>query len=342
MGKNDKEGAASDNLPRGHGVAPGAEVRTLTPAVGSLAEGVPLSPADAKALRRAHYARVATDVVQKAIVERLRHRRIPLQEVPIVASDVTVALFEMKDIPPDEPRCVWAARDIADKKAASFLRVMLRSERRVVPIVDEASEPADSAETLPIAPQAVVHEQQHRTIETSLADGTVDARTALMLALQADGKSIAEIAQALGIAPKTVRNALTAGRNDIRAAWRRHAFRLGLLLALGLVVTLAFGARVQMALGPKLYDITPDDSSTARPTGPDPRAAQLRAAAQKRCDARDVIDCEAQLDEAERLDPAGESAPAVQAMRKIIEGERPPKVPDDPRRDDKDTSSPKR
>jgi hypothetical protein len=62
--------------------------------------------------------------------------------------------------------------------------------------------------------------------------------------------------------------------------------------------------------------IGPDPGSAA--ATPRERAARLRDEAVAACGARDFAACEAKLDDAMRLDPAGESEPRVVAARAAI------------------------
>jgi hypothetical protein len=61
----------------------------------------------------------------------------------------------------------------------------------------------------------------------------------------------------------------------------------------------------------------PSPTHEPEPT-PEQRAALVRVEAQKACAAGEWTACEAKLDEAAKIDPAGESSPAVQEMRKSI------------------------
>jgi hypothetical protein len=54
---------------------------------------------------------------------------------------------------------------------------------------------------------------------------------------------------------------------------------------------------------------------------PSQRAEMARAEARKACDRTDWATCGGKLDEAEKLDPAGETSPGVQEMRKAIEAQ---------------------
>lgn len=183
---------------------------------------------DAGAFRRAHFARVASPEVRAAIVGRLRLRGVPDQELGDVAADVEAALLAMASVPPTQDRCIGAARDVADKKAATRVRSLVSRAKHLIGPTPDADEHAGDADALPVAPAAFVREEMHRVVEASLADGTVDARTATMMDLQTAGWSIAAIAERLGVAGKTVRNALADGRRGVRAAWHARASTLGL------------------------------------------------------------------------------------------------------------------
>jgi hypothetical protein len=70
---------------------------------------------------------------------------------------------------------------------------------------------------------------------------------------------------------------------------------------------------------PTLPAPTPAPSPTHEPEPtPEQRAALVRVEAQKACAAGEWTACEAKLDEAAKIDPAGESSPAVQQMRESL------------------------
>lgn len=183
---------------------------------------------DAGGLRDAHFARVASAEVRAAVRGRLRLRRVSPQEIDDLAGEVQVALLAMADFPATQAACLAAARDVADKRVVSRIRRVNRRARVVVGLTAKADEHAGDTDALPVAPAAFVREERHRVLEASLTDGTVDARTTAMLRLQAQGRSIGEIAARLGVAAKTVRNTLVDGRRGVRAAWDTRAARLGL------------------------------------------------------------------------------------------------------------------
>jgi len=290
---------------------------------------------DVEALRREHFARVVSPAVQGAIVDRLKRRHMTVQEREDLAADVTQALLEMEDFPPSDERCLAAALDIADKRAAMTVRTAVRGRKVSVGPTADADLAASAADAMPLAPDAFVHEQRHQFVQAALVDGTVDPRTAKMFAMQADGRSVAQIAKRLGLSPQTVANALTEGRKHVRAAWQRHAGKLGLLVLLGLFVAASILARDRRAQRNQALDIRPDDSAVA-PTPPFAEAAaSFRRDAKVACDEGDTIGCIVALDHAKELDPAGENLPEVKAMRKMIGPDPTAPVPSEPGKEPK-------
>jgi RNA polymerase sigma factor (sigma-70 family) len=273
---------------------------------------------DVEALRAEHFARVVSPDVQRAIVARLKLRGMSPQDREDLAGDVTQALLEMDDFPPTTERCLAAAVDIAEKRAAMTVRTAVRGRKVAAGPTPDADLAASAVDAMPLAPEAFVHEEKHRVLEACLKDGTVDPRTAKMLALQADGKSVAQIAKRTGVSPQTVANALTEGRKHVRSVWQRHAGKLGLLVLLGLLVAAGIRARDRQAQRDQALDIRPDDSAIA-PTPPFAEAAAaFRRQAKEACDEGDTVGCEIALDNAKDLDPAGENLPEVKAMRKLV------------------------
>jgi hypothetical protein len=99
---------------------------------------------------------------------------------------------------------------------------------------------------------------------------------------------------------------------------RRVAWRVALLAAAVLAILAMGGAGLVTLFHRGEEPIRPDifDAPPFRPEPPPEKlAAQLRDEASAACDARLWARCEAKLDEASRLDPAGESDPRVQQLR---------------------------
>jgi DNA-directed RNA polymerase specialized sigma24 family protein len=308
--------------------SPGVKADTTTPEPPP--EGPDAPSADAEALAREHFARVASPEVQEAIKSRLRLRRVRRQDLEDLAGDVTQALFEMKNPPPTLERCIWAARDIADKQFVDEVRSDVVRTKVDVGTTDSADEHAGTADALPLAPAPVVHEEKHLAVEAALTDGTIGDRAVKMLQMHASGMTHALIAKKLGCSPATVANTLSLARADIRASWARRAAKLGLLAVLGLVVSFGAMKREQLAAMFRPVEAGPVDSAVARPAPPpDPRIAQLRERARQACAEYDSIGCEIALDEARKLDPAGEDTPEVKAMREGIKNGDPRTVPSD-------------
>jgi hypothetical protein len=278
--------------------------------------------ADVEALRREHFARVVSPEVTEAIVGRLRLRRVPVQEREGKLSDVQTALLEMEDFPTTMERCIWAARDIADKQTVDGIRMVVGRGKHNVGATADADDYAGASDAMPVAPASFIHEEKHLVVEAALADGTVDKRAAKMMELHAQGKTHAEIGERFGCAASTVANTLSQARRDVRAAWIKRAGKLGLLAFLLTLVPLGATHRNEIAGWFERTPIRPDDSAIDHaPPPPDPRAVALREKARKACDDYDSIGCMIALDEAQKLDPAGENTPEVKAMRqRIIDG----------------------
>ena len=308
--------------------SPGVKTETATPETPPRDAAAP--SADVEALLRAHFARVASPDVQEAIKGRLRIRRVRQQELEDLAGDVTSALLEMKDPPPTMERCIWAARDIADKQFIDVVRTVVVRAKVDVGATGDADEHAGTADALPLAPAAVVHEEKHLAVEAALTDGTVGDRAAKMLAMHAAGKTHAQIAKKLGCSPATVANTLSLARRDVRASWAKRAAKLGLLTVLVTLVPLGAVERNEIAGWLRPAPVAPVDSAIVRPAPPpDWRVVELRENARKACAEYDSIDCEIALDEAKKLDPAGEDTPEVKAMREVIKNGDPRTTPSD-------------
>lgn len=117
------------------------------------------------------------------------------------------------------------------------------------------------------------------------------------------------------------------GGERAKARWR-GVWLVAAALGLMLLVFAALNGAAIVAFF-KGEEIRPDDPWLPWKPAPAPeqRAARLRNQAFKACREQRWSACEAELDEARRLDPAGESAaPVVEARKAIVEGKAPEPV----------------
>ena len=266
-----------------------------------------------------HVERVVSVEVQVAIRSRLRNKGVWLQEIDDIAQTVTAELLAMADPPDDMDGCLAAARRAANDESIDTFR---KSARRgahnagPTPYADRvtAEDPTEAATWHPID-----RARQIALLREKLDDGSLSARDAQLLALDADGADAIEIGQELNLAPQTVRNALSRAKGVVRAAWNS---RLKGPLALLAVLLLSWWAkREHDRRAQRDRNDIHQDAPFAPPLPPMERADRLRHDARDACADRDWMKCIEELDDAKKLDPAGEERPEVQEMRQRIENE---------------------
>lgn len=133
---------------------------------------------------------------------------------------------------------------------------------------------------------------------------------------EGEGEKLENIAEEMGIPAPRVRKRVSRLREHLRSHWGKE---VAILAAFGIV-----GALVWFFLKKPL---AADDAQVAFP---DPavqeqerkqlRGIDFRRSGLRDCEAGRFDDCSLQLDEAKKLDPAGEADPRVQNARKAIEG----------------------
>jgi DNA-directed RNA polymerase specialized sigma24 family protein len=268
----------------------------------------------------AHAARAVSPEVQRAIAACLRAGGVAPRDVADVAQDVTLELLVARVVPADMPGCLALARDIAAKRAIDVLRKHKRRGRYDTGATDGADDHAAGDDAAGDADAALDRARQLALIDEKRADGTLGDKAARMLQLDAEGLSAPEIARDLGLAPQTVRNTLSAVKRDLRAEWMRRVGSWGggallLLVVLGLAAQEPGGVTAPFPgePAPSGEAPAPEPSQERAAT-----AAELRSRAIEECRTWALPACERDLDEARALDPAGESAPAVQAARRAV------------------------
>jgi DNA-directed RNA polymerase specialized sigma24 family protein len=320
-----------------------ADATTMSPATGAHAMDPTTEQAAPHARRPAidpaHAARCVSPEVQRAIVSRLRAGGVAPADVPDVAQDVTLKLLVTRKAPADMPGCVALARHIAGETAIDVRRKHKRRGRSDTGPTDGADDHAAADTAADDADAALDRTRQLELIAEKRADGSLDAKAARMLELQAEGMSAPEIAREVGLAPQTVRNTLSAVKRELRAEWAR---RLGPVVGGVLLLLAAWRSAPQEPAWTAAEREEPEESSGTTGAAPgeapqspgkapvfewpgarEARAAELRLRARDECRGWALPACEHDLDEARSLDPAGEAAPEVQAMRRAIEEQWP-------------------
>jgi DNA-directed RNA polymerase specialized sigma24 family protein len=162
------------------------------------------------------------------------------------------------------------------------------------------------AEPPPVEEQQLV---EWATREAGKA-GKDGERTLGWMAREGEGDKLEHIAAEEKLPAATVRQRVSRMRRFMRERWLAEVAAVALLGGVALLVW-----RVLRAPDP----IAEREIPTATPDTPrEPPAVELRRSGLALCAERRFGECETRLDEAKRLDPAGESTPEVQRAREDI------------------------
>jgi RNA polymerase sigma factor (sigma-70 family) len=147
-----------------------------------------------------------------------------------------------------------------------------------------------------------------RWAELELPDGQSAEETLEWMLREAEGESLEEIAKESNLPPARVRKRVSRLREHFRQRWAVYASAFA-----AIAIAAALGAHLftgQPEVVPIAKDAPPDAS-----TSPRQMADDLRRRAFEACGAGQAVRCVELLDDAARLDPAGDTSPEVVAAR---------------------------
>lgn len=142
-----------------------------------------------------------------------------------------------------------------------------------------------------------------RWAERNVPEGVENQKTLDWMLREGEGEKLESIAASEKMPAPRVRQRVSRLRRHLKDNWQRE---VALLAALGVVI----GAVVFLFLRGK-----DDPSIKGDPTVADPRAFEMRKKALEQCNQAKWKECVDGLDEAKRLDPAGDTAPPVTRAR---------------------------
>lgn len=142
-----------------------------------------------------------------------------------------------------------------------------------------------------------------RWAERNIPDSPENQKTLDWMLREGEGEKLESIAASEKMPAPRVRQRVSRLRRHLKDNWQRE---VALLAALGVVI----GAIVFLFLRDK-----DDPSIKGDPNVADPRAFEMRKKALEQCNQAKWKECVDGLDEAKRLDPAGDTAPAVKRAR---------------------------
>lgn len=247
--------------------------------------------------------------LRAALLKSLR-QRVPAADVEDIVQATLIEALASKHRPDDAEsarRWLWG---IARHKVADLHR---RGRRE---IADESADEGAADEAPHDATDLM------RWAAEQLPEGEDVPQTFEWLLREGDGDKLEHIADEAEIPAPRVRQRVSRLRKHLRSRWALEVAAVAALVGVALLLWWRFGRHPQ----------TPDEDRIVReipsavPPDPTPfeQARELRRAAIPLCESADREGCLRGLDEAKRLDPAGDTAPEVQAARRLVEPPPPP------------------
>jgi RNA polymerase sigma factor (sigma-70 family) len=243
---------------------------------------------------------LADPALRQFLLDFVRRRVSPADADDIVQTVLCEALVA-KSRPKDATELRKYLLGIARHKVADAHRSRAREEVREVPELPD----------LPERPAPVEEASLLRWAERQ-APATEEAqKTLAWMAREGEGEKLETIAAEERVPAARVRQRVSRMRRWMKERW---------LAELAAVAALAVAALVLWRIfrRPPEPEVMPAPDVTAPqppPIAPLDRARALRADALRKCDAEDFRGCLEMLDEAKRLDPAGDLEQGVQAAR---------------------------
>jgi DNA-directed RNA polymerase specialized sigma24 family protein len=226
-------------------------------------------------------------------------RRVRPDDADDTVQAVLCAALEARRIPCEEEELRRWITGIARRKIAD---VWARARREQVGDTSEAE-----CGSPPIEERALARWAER---EASAHGGAAAASTLGWMAREGEGEKLESIAADVNEPPARVRQRVSRLRRWLRARWSAEiAAAVGVVVAIVLVGWFVLGRRRAPApRGVPGPIVLPDLDPIARARG-------LRSRALRECDALDYAGCARDLDDAARLDPAGDAAPSVVEAR---------------------------
>ena len=282
---------------------------------------------DLSAVSPVFAAQVCSDAMADVIDACLRKKGVRDADVEDQRQEVMLKLLKMKEPPAGDGEREALARKFSGDQAIDYLRKKARLARRIGGPTDQADEHPHNDTGVPAAERAMEAKERAEVCRQLVAHGELEGVDARILLLDAKGESHADIARTTKLAVQTVRNKLGRARKLLGAAWtKRNEIAAAVLLLAFLFLVLP-----RLAKDPHVQalwhrgEISPDDThappAPSVPPSPPPQelADGLRTKAAKECADFELDACEADLDAARALDPAGEDLPKVRQMRERLQ-----------------------
>nr|AYM54106.1 hypothetical protein [Chondromyces catenulatus] len=243
---------------------------------------------------------LADPALHRALLDFVR-RRVPHAEADDIVQVVLCEALTAKALPEDATELRKYLLGIAKHKVVDALRRAVREEVCDPPELTVAPAPVEEASLLRWAErQAPATEEAKRTLAWMAREG--------------EGEKLESIAADEKVPAARVRQRVSRMRRWMKERW------LAELAAVAALAVLAFVLYRVLSRAPQPEVIRPDDVPAPAPLEPPlesplDKARALRTDALRRCEAQDFRGCIERLDDAAKLDPAGEIEPAVRDAR---------------------------
>lgn len=234
-------------------------------------------------------------------LSRMVRRRVPESDAEdIVQASIAEAFASGKrDEDPDGlRRWVWG---VARHKVVDHFRRRRRMTDELPDVADETNPP--------------VHDELDllRWAKRELPIGENAEETLRWMLREADGETLETIAEESNVPAPRVRKRVSRLREHFRARW---SGQVAALVALGVLAVLLAIVALRRGKGDDIAKDKPLPKPSAQEPSPHEVAEEKRRDAFEKCDGGELRRCLDLLDEAQKMDPAGDSAEAVQRARK--------------------------
>lgn len=238
--------------------------------------------------------------LRAALVAMVR-KRVPESEVEDIVQQALAEAIESPHAPQDSESLRRWIFGVAKNKVVDYHR---RAGRESFDLPDVEGTPAPHVEA-----------DLLRWAEKNLPEGAENKKTLDWMLREGEGEKLESIAASEKLPPPRVRQRVSRLRRHFKENWQRE---VAMLAALGVIVSaIVIFVMKRNEPEPIVRDVV------------DPRAEPVRRLALEKCGSNEWKPCLDGLDEARRLDPAGESRPEVRKARQAAEKalQSPPPAP---------------